>query len=70
MFGRQDIEDEFSRAVAVAGCQSCIHAARQTLQMIIHQYHRGLLNSLWYNLHCMPIRPRIWEYFLHIGNFH
>jgi hypothetical protein len=52
LFSRGDIHDDFLRTIAIAGSQTCIYAARQTLQMISHQYHRRLLNSLWYNLHC------------------
>jgi len=53
IFSRQQIDDHFLRAIAIAGSQTCIYAARQTVQIIYGQYHRRLLNSLWYNLHCM-----------------
>ncbi|OQV11205.1 Fungal specific transcription factor domain-containing protein [Cladophialophora immunda] len=51
MFSRDDPDDDFVRAIAVAGSQMCLAAARQTIRMIHEQYHRQLLNPLWYNLH-------------------
>ena len=52
VFSRQDIDDHFLRTVAIAGSQTCISAARETIRLIYTQYHRRLLNSLCYNLHC------------------
>ncbi|EXJ68443.1 uncharacterized protein A1O5_08235 [Cladophialophora psammophila CBS 110553] len=51
IFSRQDIEDSFHRDVAIASCNRCILAARETIKLIYAQYRRRLLNSLWYNLH-------------------
>ncbi|KAL2004460.1 hypothetical protein VTN00DRAFT_3489 [Thermoascus crustaceus] len=51
IFTRQHIEDAFLRTVTIAGSQTCISAARQTIRLICTEYHRHLLNSLWYNLH-------------------
>ncbi|OQU98796.1 Fungal specific transcription factor domain-containing protein [Cladophialophora immunda] len=51
IFSRQEIEDSFHRDVAIASCNRCILAARETIRVIYAQYRRGLLNSLWYNLH-------------------
>ncbi|KAH7372169.1 fungal-specific transcription factor domain-containing protein [Cadophora sp. MPI-SDFR-AT-0126] len=53
MFSRQPIEDDFFRAITIAGAQTCILAAHQTVRMICDLYHRGLLNSSWYNLYYM-----------------
>ncbi|PVH72195.1 hypothetical protein DL98DRAFT_611637 [Cadophora sp. DSE1049] len=53
MVSRQPIEDDFYRAIAIAGVQTCILAARQSVRMICDLYHRGLLNSSWYNLYYM-----------------
>jgi hypothetical protein len=52
VFSRQDIDDHFLRAIAVAGSQTCISAARETIRLIYTQYRHRLLNSLCYNLHC------------------
>ncbi|KAH8805132.1 fungal-specific transcription factor domain-containing protein [Xylogone sp. PMI_703] len=51
MFSRQNIEDHFLRSIAIAGSQTCIYAARETVKIIHSHYHCGHLNSLWYNLH-------------------
>lgn len=51
IFSRQEIEDDFFRTIAIAGSQTCIYAARQTVRMIYSQYRAGLLNSIWYSLH-------------------
>ncbi|KIW69558.1 hypothetical protein PV04_05428 [Phialophora macrospora] len=51
IFSRQEIEDTFQRHVAIASCNCCIMAARETIKLIYAQYRRRLLNSLWYNLH-------------------
>ncbi|KAH6721858.1 fungal-specific transcription factor domain-containing protein [Leptodontidium sp. MPI-SDFR-AT-0119] len=53
MVSRQPIEDDFYRAIAIAGAQTCMLAAQQTVRMICDLYHRGLLNSSWYNLYYM-----------------
>ncbi|CZR63786.1 uncharacterized protein PAC_13683 [Phialocephala subalpina] len=51
IFSRQDIEDDFLRAVAIAGSRACISGACESIKLIHTYHHRGLLNSLWYNLH-------------------
>lgn len=52
IFSQQEINEPFQRAVAIASARSCIASARETIRLIYTQYHRRLLNSLWYNLHC------------------
>jgi hypothetical protein len=67
VFSRQNIDDHFLRAIAVAGSQTCISAARETIRLIYTQYRRRLLNSLCYNLHCSYSKPELiyWHgYFL------
>jgi hypothetical protein len=52
MFSRRDIGDYFLRAIAIAGSQVCISAAKETIRLVYKRYRRNLLNSLRYNLHC------------------
>jgi hypothetical protein len=62
MFSGRDINDHFLRAVAIAGSQVCISAAKETIRLVYKQYRRNLLNSLRYNLHCMLLRLLIVEF--------
>jgi hypothetical protein len=52
IFSQQNIEDPFQRAIAAASSKACILAAKRTIELIHSQYHRQLLNSITYNLHC------------------
>ena len=51
-YSRHDISDHFLRSIVIAGSQTCITAAKDTIRLIYMQYRRKLLNSLRYNLHC------------------
>lgn len=50
--GKNEIDDDFLRAVGVASAKACLSAARDAIWLINEQYEHKLLNSLWYNLHC------------------
>jgi hypothetical protein len=57
LFSKDQINDEFMRAGAIASSRVCVSAAQETIQLIHQDYKRQLLNSLWYNLHCSCPSP-------------
>ncbi len=62
LFSKDQINDEFMRAGAIASSRVCVSAAQETIQLIHQGYNRQLLNSLWYNLHCKCSSPFNWGF--------
>lgn len=57
IFSQQDVDDDFLRAVTIAGSRTCIELACESIKLICNYHRHGLLNSLWYNLHCKFLAP-------------
>lgn len=47
--------DDFTKAVAIASSNVCVSTAEETVRLIDSRYHRQMLNSLQYNLHCKSL---------------
>ncbi|KEF62713.1 uncharacterized protein A1O9_00686 [Exophiala aquamarina CBS 119918] len=51
LFTKKRIKGDYLTQIALASSQVCVAAARETIQLIHQNFHRRLLNPLWYNLH-------------------
>lgn len=58
MFSRESVEDELIHTIALAGSQTCLAAALESMRLISEQYHQQRLNSISYNLHCKCAQVR------------
>lgn len=58
LLAQDGTEDDLLKDVATASSKICISVAHKTIDLIHDQYSRGMLNSVWYIMHCKCGRTR------------